>query len=1088
MRVGKGLKRTTAETPSQVQEFIGSVVQVAGESIAAPLQNFQTWCYGKGDFCHWIDLFDHFDAFFDAHVKPRAELKIQDTKSEDPPFPRESCLEILRVSSLILENCNNKHMYSSVEHLTSLLAANDVDLVLATLHTLVSFVRKPFLHSIRNVRWQGDAALNARLFALSQGPGGKEEGLGLVACASSDHHEEIRHNSTGTTLRFEFYEEPKDQAAKDSISKGSLQVINIPQFHSYPGKELEIAQKLATEHKVPESLRFSLLARIRTAHGFATLEGRRQSVRIRLLALVVLLQSNPDHDDMVAFFGNEPDFVNELVALLCAHQTVPEDIQTLALRVLATQSLDRNRQLNVLQAISAGGHRGTLSTLLQRAVASLDSDDASGTCSYQFVEALLSLVTTLCSSSSGWTSLTEVGLVPLLLPLLRDTNPKHVPLVTAGVRILEAMMDLSTANVRTGDSDVVVSLLRDLGGLQDLVDRLRHEVGLPPPDTASSSAGSGAGASAAEEPVQMDSTADNKGKRPEVQHAPMPYANRLLTKSLLRVIVNTNSPPGTNARLGGLEESLPICLKEIFRRAKDFGGGVFHLAASVMRLVLYNDPACFPQLEAAGLPEAFLSTVQEGIIASSDAVECVPTTLTALCLNPQGLERVRSSGGESCESGALACFVPIFTSRSYLRPLQGETPSAIGTGLDELVRHVPALRPAGIAMAIDILTAICALGSAPMKEGSEGTATPAASTPAAAPEPMETEEAIPAVTLEGAEIAQSEEKPSGTAAVQGLDTLLPECIHNTSRMLESMLAHNDTARLFVEKGGIQLLLRMYSLPGLPLTFGGSSAMHMLSAAFRAFIPSHAAALSKHVRSELHTQLRKAEECARGLHPEGLSKSSSEACKAYVGTLSSAEGLVNLSTSLVRSTPNMLPELTSEGMEVLQALGTAQRSSHWQLALAEHAQAKIKPSTSAEASKDLSTAGAAATAAPGMPGATTQAASADGLSGETPMEVHCNTSPFLDGLVCAPMYHFLYASKIEQGKQYLRDHVRLCHEGVNNDGELGVTALSARLGKKSSLGGKRRTLPEGPLGYLVSALLSPKGLAAVTMAVGLQDLM
>lgn len=37
-----------------------------------------------------------------------------------------------------------------------------------------------------------------------------------------------------------------------------------------------------------------------------------------------------------------------------------------------------------------------------------------------------------------------------------------------------------------------------------------------------------------------------------------------------------------------------------------------------------------------------------------------------------------------------------------------------------------------------------------------------------------------------------------------------------------MLSHHDTARRFVEKGGIALLLRLYTLPNLPLGTGAAA--------------------------------------------------------------------------------------------------------------------------------------------------------------------------------------------------------------------------------------------------------------------------
>lgn len=71
-------------------------------------------------------------------------------------------------------------IYVRGQHLTSLLAAPDPDVVAATLQALVAFVRKTHVSS---VRWHGNAGLNDRLLALSEGWGGKEE-VRIAASAS----------------------------------------------------------------------------------------------------------------------------------------------------------------------------------------------------------------------------------------------------------------------------------------------------------------------------------------------------------------------------------------------------------------------------------------------------------------------------------------------------------------------------------------------------------------------------------------------------------------------------------------------------------------------------------------------------------------------------------------------------------------------------------------------------------------------------------------------------------------------------------------------------------------------------------------
>ena len=84
-------------------------------------------------------MFNHFDAFFDAHVSQRRDLKLEALPSDErEPFPWEACLWILRASNVILDNCSNKHMYCSAEHLASLLASDDADVALAAEHAAFS--------------------------------------------------------------------------------------------------------------------------------------------------------------------------------------------------------------------------------------------------------------------------------------------------------------------------------------------------------------------------------------------------------------------------------------------------------------------------------------------------------------------------------------------------------------------------------------------------------------------------------------------------------------------------------------------------------------------------------------------------------------------------------------------------------------------------------------------------------------------------------------------------------------------------------------------------------------------------------------
>jgi hypothetical protein len=285
-----------------------------------------------------------------------------------------------------------------------------------------------------------------------------------------------------------------------------------------------------------------------------------------------------------------------------------------------------------------------------------------------------------------------------------------------------------------------------------------------------------------------------------------------------------------------------------FRHAKEFGGGVFSLAASVMSDLIHKDPTCFATLDAAGLPSAFLDAITSGVLPSSEAVGCIPNSLDALCLNISGLQAVR-------DRNALGCFVKIFTSKVYVRALANDTPGSLASGLDELLRHAPSLRGPGIDMCIEILKTIAAIGGAPVEPAVPVNASDSTSVDAPVPMDTDVEERSSATADNAPRGSVSPQQPQDSGADSNLETFLPECINNAVRLLETVLQNADTSRVFIEKKGIEALLQLYTLPHLPVSFGGSSTAHNMSVTFRAFSPQHAAALTRSVCGALRDHLQ-----------------------------------------------------------------------------------------------------------------------------------------------------------------------------------------------------------------------------------------
>ncbi|KAI5385562.1 E3 ubiquitin-protein ligase UPL1 isoform X2 [Lathyrus oleraceus] len=908
-------RKRALQVPPKIRCSINCVTAVPLENIQEPLKIF-AWEFDKGDFHHWVDLFNHFDSFFEKYVKPRKDLQIDDDfLDSDPPFPKEAVLQILRVIRIILDNCTNKHFYSSYEqHLSSLLASTDPDVVEATLDTFATFLKKTVAkYSIR------DASLNSKLFALAQGWGGKEEGLGLIASTVPNGCDPIAHE-LGCTLHFEFYaanESESDIKGPEPLVQG-LQIIHLSDFNKCVETDLGLLHKLVTEYKVPPSLRFSLLTRLRFARAFGSLGSRQQYTCIRLYAFIILIQAGGDADDLVSFFNAEPEFINELVSLLSYEDAVLEKTRVLCLHSLAALCQDRSRQPSVLTAVTSAGHRGILSSLMQKSIDSVISDTSNR--SVHFAEALLSLVTVLVSSSSGCSAMREAGFIPTLLPLLKDSNPQHLLLVEKAVHILEAFMDYSNP---------AAALFRDLGGLDDTIARLKVEV----------------------------SHAENAGKQPDENSEPsrnvhmvegssvllddmqslyseplISYHRKLLMKALLRAISLGTYAPGTTTRIYESEDNaLPQCLCLIFRRAKDFGGGIFSLAATVLSDIIQKDPTCFPVIDAAGLPSAFLDAIMDDVLNSSEAITCIPQCLDALCLNSNGLQAVK-------DRNSLRCFVKVFTSRTYLRSLTWETPASLSSGLDELMRHASSLRGPGVDMLVEILETISKIGSA--VDPSPLCPDPCSSTSV----PMEMDCGDRNFILpDNKESSKADDtklinEPCHDASIINIESYLPDCVNNVARLLETILQNADTCRVFVEKKGIEAVLQLFTLPLMPPSV---SVGQSIFAAFKNFSPQHYVSLARTLCSFLREHLKSTNELLDSIRGTQLALVESAKQTKVLKYISSLEGVLALSVFLLKGTTAVVSELSTSDADVLKDIGRTYKEVIWQLSLCNDSKTEEK---------------------------------------------------------------------------------------------------------------------------------------------------
>ncbi|KAK9930153.1 hypothetical protein M0R45_027205 [Rubus argutus] len=912
--LGPSIKLDSEPSP-KIKAFINKVIQCPLQDIAIPLSGFR-WEYSKGNFNHWRPLFLHFDTYFKTYLAGRNDLLLSDKILEDDsPFPKHAVLQILRVMQTILENCHNKSSFDGLEHFKLLLASTDPEVLIATLETLSALVKIYPSKMHVSGKMIGCGSVNSYLLSLAQGWGSKEEGLGLFSCVMAnettqddglnlfpsdvENDSDKSQHRIGSTLYFELHgnAQSTEESSSNVNNTSSLGVINMPDLHLKKEDDLKLMKQCLEDYRVPPEIRFSLLTRIRYARAFRSPRICRLYSRICLLAFIVLVQSSDAHEELVSFFANEPEYTNELIRIVRSEESVSGTIRTHAMLALGAQlaaysaSHERARILSGSSISFAGGNRMILLNVLQRAVLSLKtSNDPT---SLAFVEALLQFyLLHVVSSSTTGSNIRGSGMVPTFLPLLEDSDPSHLHLVCFAVKTLQKLMDYSSS---------AVSLFKELGGVELLAQRLQIEV---------------------HRVIGLAGDNDNSmviGESSRYNEDQL-YSQKRLIKASLKALGSASYAAGNSTRSQHTHDSsLPETLSLIFGNVDKFGGDIYHSAVTVLSETIHKDPTCFSALHDMGLPDAFISSVVAGVLPSAKALQCVPNGLGAICLNAKGLEAVK-------EKSALRFLVDIFTSKKYVVAMNGAIVH-LTNAVEELLRHVSSLRSVGVDIMIEIVDKIASFTD----NNNTGIAGKANGSGSAAME-MDSED--------------KEQPLVGTvdSAADGIsnDQFIQLSIFHLMVLVHRTMENAEICRLFVEKSGIDALLKLLLQPTVVQSSDGMSIALHSTMVFKDFTQNHSAALARAFCSSLRSHLKKALSGFGVVSGSLLLEPRMTSDGGIFPSLFLVEFLLFIAASKEnRWVTALLTELGNGSKDVLEDIGRVHREVLWQIALLEDTKSEME---------------------------------------------------------------------------------------------------------------------------------------------------
>ncbi|KAM8829494.1 E3 ubiquitin-protein ligase HUWE1-like isoform 6-T8 [Synchiropus picturatus] len=847
------LKKTPTEAPADCRILIEKLKACNDEQLLVELQHIKTWNIGKCELYHWVDLLDRFDGILcDAGqtLENMSWLLVCD-RPENGQL-KALLLAVLNFTALLIEYSFSRHLYSSIEHLTTLLASCDMQVVLSVLNLLYVFSKRS--NYITRLGSDKRTPLLARLQHLAESWGGKENGFGLADCCR-DLLMTQKYPPSATTLHFEFYAEPGPEikVERKQTSTNTLHYIHIEQLDKISESPSEIMESLTVMYNIPKDKQTLLFTHIRLAHGFSNHKKRLQAVQARLHAISILVYSNALQESANSILYN--GLIEELVDVLQITDKQLVDIKAASLRTLTSiVHLERTPKLsNIIDCTGTASYHGFLPVLVRNCIQAM-IDPQMEPYPHQFATALFSFLYHLASYDNGAEALVSCGMMEALLKVIKFLGDEQdqITFVTRAVRVVDLITNLDMPGFQSHS------------GLSIFICRLEHEVDLSRKECPFVIKPKIQRSSAVVELEDMDtdmemsevamesspgpSTSTSKlevDHRPQSGPANAPRAGMqcipqraALLKSMLNFLKKAIQDPAFSDGIRHvMDGSLPTSLKHIISNAEYYGPSLFLLATEVVTVFVFQEPSLLSSLQDNGLTDVMLHALLiKDVPATREVLGSLPNVFSALCLNARGLHSfVQCQPFERLFKVLLSPdYLPAMRRRRSSDPL-GDTASNLGSAVDELMRHQPTLKTDATTAIIKLLEEICNLGRAPEYvcqkpsiQKADGTVAvpPARSSHAAeeaSSEDEEEEEALHTFT-------QQQGEPESNRQVVGTEERIPiplmDYILNVMKFVESILSNNTTddhCQEFVNQKGLLPLVSILGLPNLPIDFPTSAA-------------------------------------------------------------------------------------------------------------------------------------------------------------------------------------------------------------------------------------------------------------------------
>ncbi|KAI9470603.1 MAG: hypothetical protein EXX96DRAFT_362871 [Benjaminiella poitrasii] len=773
MKIRKAPSKKLAPLPRQLEDLIKRLETKPKEQIPSLVEELSIWSYPRGDLFHWVKVLDRFDVILQDICNEYDLKQIQTKHFTDQT--KTLILSIIDLSCTLFENCTNRNIYNSYEHLCMLLNTFDIDVLQQVLYFMIRPAQR--INNPRAIR-SSFSVPQDKIIELARG-------WTNVSVDLMNIIQNLEVTPKMRTFVLQFYRATTTTSAlttnntnsDKTVVEGNEIITATISEEDLKKDDIEIFLKLVKEHNVPTENQFELANRIRIVKHLNESKTRRQLLGIRILALSIMAHAVSETTAQNKVFIYEPHLVSQLAELISPEKQVDTTLQTYVLYTMDALIRYRTKLPEVLTAVNASTNHGTLMRILRK----INSNEAYP---QPFLDALFAFVSYLLQTQPGEQMLISAGVIPILVQIMAN----HQYTRYKNIAKLAGLMDTIVNSFSSS-----FTAFCNVNGLNTLLNRIKLEV------------------EACSEYIMKDDDVS------------APYDRLSSVKAMLKFLLRMMDTSGTADGLRNLIDSnLPYSLKLIMEHPKSFGSNILSLAINIMATFIHNEPTSLSILQEAQLPQSFLNTISSYDVPGSEVMLAAINAFGAVCLNTQGLEMFN-------KTNPIPHFFELMTTYDYIKnPTDLHGGTALGATMDELVRHQPTLKPILFQCVEDLVKKMIEMGNDMDGDGKPKDNSHVIQT--CTEESGQNDVNMLCTPVEVTPIDNSTiEEDKKPAKVDHFYVLFIELV---ARYLEGIFENQNNINEFVRQIGSETLLSVYSSPLLPATFCSTVANNTYTYVFR----------------------------------------------------------------------------------------------------------------------------------------------------------------------------------------------------------------------------------------------------------------